>query len=65
MTSLTTLGSIRIGRFSVLLFGDLFAFWRTYTEDGSGFGRKIFLRTDLFQRFATEGGPDLAIDCSQ
>lgn len=38
----------------------LVAFWATYTRRWKRIRAKIFLRTDLFQRYATEGGPDLA-----
>lgn len=38
----------------------LVAFWAANTRRWSRIRAKIFLRTDLFQRYATEGGPDLA-----
>lgn len=38
----------------------LVAFWATYTRRWKRIRAKIFLRTDLFQKYATEGGPDLA-----
>lgn len=38
----------------------LVAFWAAYTRRWKRIRAKIFLRTDLFQRYATEGGPDLA-----
>lgn len=38
----------------------LVAFWATYTRRWQRIRAKIFLRSDLFQRYATAGGPDLA-----
>ena len=38
----------------------LVAFWAAYTRRWKRIRAKIFLRTDLFQKYATEGGPDLA-----
>ncbi len=38
----------------------LVAFWAAYTRRWQRLRAKIFLRTDLFQRYATYGGPDLA-----
>jgi hypothetical protein len=38
----------------------LVAFWAEYTRRWQRIRAKIFLRTDLFQRYATEGGADLA-----
>lgn len=38
----------------------LVAFWADYTRRWHRLRAKIFLRTDLFQRYAIEGGPDLA-----
>jgi len=38
----------------------LVAFWARYTRRWQRIRAKIFLRTDLFQRYATEGGADLA-----
>jgi len=40
--------------------GGLVAFWAAYTRRWRRLRAKIFLRTDLFQRYATYGGPDLA-----
>ena len=38
----------------------LVAFWAGYTRRWQRIRAKVFLRTDLFQRYATEGGADLA-----
>lgn len=38
----------------------LVAFWAAYTRRWRRVRAKIFLRTDLFARYAREGGPDLA-----
>jgi hypothetical protein len=38
----------------------LVAFWAAYTRRWRRLRAKIFLRTDLFARYAKEGGPDLA-----
>jgi hypothetical protein len=38
----------------------LVAFWAEYTRRWQRIRAKIFLRTDLFRRYATEGGADLA-----
>jgi hypothetical protein len=38
----------------------LVAFWAAYTRRWQRIRAKVFLRTDLFQRYATEGGADLA-----
>jgi hypothetical protein len=38
----------------------LVAFWAAYTRRWRRVRAKIFLRTDLFARYAKEGGPDLA-----
>jgi hypothetical protein len=38
----------------------LVAFWAEYTRRWQRIRAKVFLRTDLFQRYATEGGADLA-----
>jgi hypothetical protein len=38
----------------------LVAFWARYSRRWERIRAKVFLRTDLFQRYATEGGADLA-----
>jgi len=56
---LDTLGAKNWRVLSVAVRG-LVSFWAAYTRRWKRIRAKIFLRTDLFQRYATEGGPDLA-----
>jgi hypothetical protein len=56
---LDTLGGADWSAMSVGIRG-LVAFWATYTRRWHRIRAKLFLRTDLFQRYATAGGADLA-----
>jgi hypothetical protein len=56
---LDTLGADDWQTMSAAIRG-LVAFWAAYTRRWQRIRAKIFLRTDLFQRYATEGGADLA-----
>jgi hypothetical protein len=56
---LDTLGANDWQTMSAAIRG-LVAFWATYTRRWQRIRAKVFLRTDLFQRYATEGGGDLA-----
>ncbi len=56
---LDTLGANDWQRMSAAIRG-LVAFWAAYTRRWQRIRGKVFLRTDLFHRYATEGGSDLA-----
>ncbi|MEI8373240.1 MAG: hypothetical protein WCJ35_10460 [Planctomycetota bacterium] len=56
---LDTLGANDWQTMSAAIRG-LIAFWSAYTRRWQRIRAKVFLRTDLFHRYATEGGGDLA-----
>ena len=56
---LDTLGASDLTAMGPAIRG-LVAFWARYSRRWERIRAKVFLRTDLFQRYATEGGSDLA-----